>query len=275
VSDVTIDAFFLRDGIERRFAILSSPRQQPALGAILFIHGFAEELNKSRRMTSLTAHALAQDGYAVLQVDLHGCGDSAGDFAEASWSTWIADVAATHGWLRRETRLPVSLCAMRLGALLAIAALPRLEAVPKLVFWQPVLSGAQFLRQFLRLKVANTVLAGGSGAAGSKSLLESLGRGDAIEVAGYMLPPALALPLEEARLELAPPSPGITWLEVASSAPASIGPASIERIEAWRQSGVEVEGLAVHGPQFWQTQEIEECPALIDATRLALRNVRA
>jgi pimeloyl-ACP methyl ester carboxylesterase len=45
------------------------------------VHPFAEEMNKSRRMAALQSRALAAQGYAVLQIDLFGCGDSGGDFA--------------------------------------------------------------------------------------------------------------------------------------------------------------------------------------------------
>ena len=45
------------------------------------------------------ARALAQAGYGVLQVDLLGCGDSTGDFADATWAAWLDDAQAAHRWL--------------------------------------------------------------------------------------------------------------------------------------------------------------------------------
>ncbi|MBK8384562.1 MAG: hypothetical protein IPL11_02315 [Candidatus Accumulibacter sp.] len=41
--------------------------------------------NKSWRIVPLQARALATAGYAVLQIDLMGCGDSSGDFGDATW----------------------------------------------------------------------------------------------------------------------------------------------------------------------------------------------
>ena len=61
-------------------------------GRLLYLHPFAEEMNKSRRMAALACRALAAAGFAVLQIDLRGCGDSSADFGDASWADWQADV---------------------------------------------------------------------------------------------------------------------------------------------------------------------------------------
>lgn len=268
MADAAADAFFIGSGAERRFAVLTSPRAQEPRAALLFVHPFAEELNKSRRMTALAARTLAERGCAILQIDLQGCGDSSGDFGDATWEGWVNDVAMAHAWLRQETGLEVGLWSLRAGALLAAASLSRIATVSGLLFWQPVLSGTQFLRQFLRLKVAGNVLAGGSSAGGTRDLLDALAKGETVEVAGYALPPALALPLEQANLDLAAGAAcgRIVWLEVSPAEPASMSPAAMSRIDAWRGAGFEVEARAVVGPQFWQSQEIEDCPALVEAT---------
>ena len=69
---------------------------------MLYIHPFAEEMNKSRRMAALQSRALAQAGYAVLQIDLLGCGDSSGDFGDATWQSWVSDVVLGCQWLRSQ-----------------------------------------------------------------------------------------------------------------------------------------------------------------------------
>src|SRR5687768_8838655 len=68
----------------RRFCLLHMP-SRPARALVVYVHPFAEEMNKSRRMAALQARALAASGHAVLQIDLLGCGDSSGDFGDASW----------------------------------------------------------------------------------------------------------------------------------------------------------------------------------------------
>jgi hypothetical protein len=60
----------------------------------------------------------------------------------------------------------------------------------------------------------------------------------------------------------------VQWFEV--NAEASLSPAGQRVVNAWQSSGVVVHARAVAGPPFWQTQELEDCPPLIDATRDAL-----
>ena len=40
--------------------------------------------------------------------------------------------------------------------------------------------------------------------------------------------------------------------------------------DLWRQAGCSIHSQIVEGPGFWQTAEIEEVPALVDATLAAL-----
>ena len=89
------EAFFLSvDGgrLGQRFCLFHPAQGGVPKGCVLNIHPFAEEMNKSRRMAALQARALAKAGYAVLQIDLFGCGDSSGDFGDASWQDWVGDV---------------------------------------------------------------------------------------------------------------------------------------------------------------------------------------
>ena len=77
---VPVEAFFLPiddRADEVLFCLFYPAQREIPLGSILYVHPFAEEMNKSRRMAALQAHGLAQAGYAVLQVDLRGCGESA------------------------------------------------------------------------------------------------------------------------------------------------------------------------------------------------------
>jgi exosortase A-associated hydrolase 2 len=263
-----MEPLFLEQADWRRFALLFAPADKPrkAAGTLLFVPPFAEEMNKSRRTVALGARALAANGWTVLLFDPLGCGDSPGDFGDASWDAWVDDVVRAHRWLRERSDAPVGLWALRSGALLAAAALPVIGSVPTLVLWQPITSGKVQLQQFLRLKVAAAAIAGGTGKTNTRALLDELGRGTPIEVAGYMLSPALALRLQGADLAPTSLAARLAWLEVTPWDPAVVSPASEAQIDAWRGAVSDVVADAVRGPAFWLTQEIEECPALIDAT---------
>ncbi len=178
-------------------------------------------------------------------------------------------------WLRARTGLAPSLWGLRAGCLLAAEAAARLDPVPDLVFWQPVISGRQHLQQFLRLRVASQIIGGaGEDRIGTAQLRAQLEGGVAVDVAGYTLAPAVALGLDAADLAPLPTSTRVLWLEVSPSEPPELSPAGHLRSEAWRAAGHGVTAEAVAGLPFWQTQEIAECSALIDATRSAVLGFR-
>ncbi|MFN6997975.1 MAG: hydrolase 2, exosortase A system-associated, partial [Aquincola tertiaricarbonis] len=236
---------------------------------------FAEEMNKSRRMVAMQSRALAAQGYAVLCIDLHGCGDSSGELADASWQGWIEDALAAARWLQaRHPGLPLWLWGLRTGALLAGAAAAALGPGCGLLLWQPVIAGKQALQQFLRLQAAADLIEGKQQGA-TAALKQQLAQGQAVDVAGYRLPPAVALGLEAATLQPLESTASLRWLEVTSRAEPALTPASALALDKWRAAGVPVHAAAVRGPAFWQTVEIEDAPALIDATLAAMATAGA
>jgi exosortase A-associated hydrolase 2 len=186
-----------------RFAIYHRPFGEEPRGKVVYIHPFAEEMNKSRRMAALQSRALARAGYAVLQIDLLGCGDSSGDFADATWDTWIDDVVEACRWLDARHSGPLIFWSLRAGCLLATRAAQRVDGRVELVFWQPPVIGAAILQQFLRLKLAAEIQ-GGPGKGVVDALRARIAAGETIEVAGYCLSAPLATGIATATLE--PPS---------------------------------------------------------------------
>ena len=266
------EAFFLPLDRGARSCILHSPGGNDArLGAILYVHPFAEEMNKSRRTAALQARALAAAGWTVLQIDLYGCGDSDGDFAGAEWSLWLDDITKASDWLHQRSGALPALWGLRAGCLLVSQAARQMADAHDLLLWQPVLSGRQYLQQFLRLKLAGRIFEkDSSDRVDTEGLREQFRRGEAVEVAGYAVAPGLALGLDAAEL-LAPPGHArVAWLNVGDDAGADLSPAVRGRVEAWQREGARVSARGVTGPAFWQTQEITECPALVDATVAAL-----
>jgi len=267
---------FLGQGDAARFGIYHAPAaEQPCRGAFLYLAPFGEEMNKARRMAALQAAELARLGFGVLQLDLHGCGDSAGDFGDASWDSWLADVASGLQWLT-DTLGPAlpqapGLWGLRLGALLALDYASRAATPPgSLLLWQPVLQGSAHLTQFLRLKVAAQMLGDEKGEGGTASLRAALARGESLEIAGYTLSPALALGFEGLEASRLAPSCPVSWLEVVPEASRPLPPAAARVLKAWQEAGVAAEARTAAGPQFWATQEIAEAPDLLAATCDAL-----
>ena len=226
-------------------------------------------MNKSRRMAALQARALAARGYAVLLVDLHGCGDSDGDFADARWHHWKGDLAAASAWLTARVERPVGLWGLRLGALLALDyAHTAAQPVAQLVLWQPVTDGAQFLTQFLRLRVAGAMLDQGAPGATTSALRAELAQGQTLEVGGYMLAPEMAASIDALNAAQLSPSCPTDWLEIVAAPERPLPPGAGRVAASWQRPAVSVQTVAC--AQFWSTQEIVECPALIAATIAAL-----
>lgn len=261
--------FYLPSGDGHRFCVYYCPPDREVRGAILYVHPFAEEMNKSRRMAAMQARRLAESGYAVLQVDLLGCGDSSGDFGDASWSAWKEDILSGYRWLRQQTAAPLTLWGLRAGCLLAAEAAVDIPESPNFIFWQPVISGKQHWQQFMRLKMAGE-LASGQAKGVSEQLRTQIAACQSVEIAGYIVSPSIADGLEQAEL-FAPSTNGqVTWLEVSLRDEATLSPASQKRSEQWRAAGFTVEAKVVRGPAFWQSTEIEDAPGLMAETLLAL-----
>ena len=260
------EAFFLPAAQGERFCLFHPAAASPR-GGVLYVHPFAEEMNKSRRMAALQSRALAAQGYAVLQIDLFGCGDSSGDFADASWEAWRQDVVLGMDWIKRNVAGGVTLWGLRLGALLALDAARGDEQVAdRLVLWQPVLNGDALLTQFLRLRLASEMLSEGSSKSGVQGLRADLAAGTPVEVAGYTLPPPLAASLDSLKLAGLKPLAPVHWLEVVPEAGRQLPPAAQRVADSWMASGVRLQIECVPGQPFWNTLEITECPALVAAT---------
>jgi exosortase A-associated hydrolase 2 len=269
----SIEVSFLPSERGSRFLVCHPPAAGVApAGGIVFVHPFAEEMNKARRMAALQSRRLAATGRAVLQMDLFGCGDSAGEFGDARWSDWKRDVGAAVEWLRARASGPIGLWGLRLGATLAADAAHGTDmAIEELVLWQPVASGEQFLSQFLRLQLAAEMLSAGAAQSGLRELRATLAGGGVLEIGGYELNPDMAGAIDGLRLaDLVPAVKRVHWLEVSTQPEPAITPASRRVVETWRGAGLDVRATAVAGEPFWSTLEIAECAALIDATAASL-----
>jgi exosortase A-associated hydrolase 2 len=287
---VQAQAFFLPADAGQRFCLLYRSQGNLERGLVVFVHPFAEEMNKSRRVAAVQARALSAAGFTVLQIDLLGCGDSSGDFGDASWQSWVADVVAACRWLRVHSGKhviaseaqqsmteecappPLWLWGLRAGCLLAADAGRQLKEPCNYLFWQAPAAGKTLLHQFLRLKAAGDML-GGQSRGVMETMRQQLAGGFPVEIAGYLLAPGLALGLEQAMLS--PPAAlsdaqRMVWLELSTREDASLSPASAKTITLWQQAGYRVSSHIAQGPAFWQTTEIEEAPALIEASLLQI-----
>jgi exosortase A-associated hydrolase 2 len=155
---------------------------------------------------------------------------------------------------------------MRGGCLLAVDWLRNRTLTRPVLFWQPVLSGAQHLQHFLRMRLATGYLGKGGDKESLAGLRERLAKEGALEIVGYRFSRGLAGGLEQADLAGLPAPTRVLWLEIGASEEPSLSPASAACLERLRSAGCDVRATAVAGSAFWQIVEREEAPALLRET---------
>lgn len=265
------EAFFLPAETGERFCLFHPPAPSgKPKGAFIYVHPFGEEMNCSRRMAAKQARALADLGYGVLQMDLFGCGDSSGDFADARWNIWKSDLALAQQWIGNRLPGPVTLWGLRLGAMLALDYVREtVFSSSRIVLWHPVLNGEAYLAQFWRLKLAGQMFSEETSLQ-TKSLRDALSVDEHVEIAGYGLAADMANAIERLRLvNLAHKGLRIDWFEVAPKPGADVAPAVARTADAWTAAGVDVHLHLLQVAPFWSSPEMGVSQALLDAsTRL-------
>lgn len=238
---------------------------QSATGSwVLCFPPFAEEMNKSRKMISAQARSWSSNGFAVVIPDLYGTGDSGGDFSDADWDTWCTDMLGLVAWIREQGGKEIHFWGVRLGSLLALQVSKQLTgSVASLMFWQPIINGQQSMTQFLRLRMAASMMDGTQEKV--SDLRNRLEMDGALEVAGYELCSRLVSRIDELSMQNIKPNAGmpVFWFEISSNTEKPLSIVSKKIVDQWQQEGINVDAELVAGDPFWATQEIAMAPSLI------------
>lgn len=242
-----------------------------ARSRVLVAPALGDEMNKSRHLVAEVGRRLAAAGVATIVPDLHGTGDSDGEFAEATWAGWCADLESVCATYAARGAPIDALLAVRAGTLLGLRALAAARVpVRRAVLWQPVVDGGRHLTQLLRMRTA----AGMTGGARETvdSLRQRLAAGETLEVAGYELSPGVATGLD---VERATPFvagfPGeLHWIEIAGGDAPAVTPASAAVVNEAVAAGVRVRACALGGEPFWGSAELVRNEALVSSTVAAL-----
>jgi exosortase A-associated hydrolase 2 len=225
-------------------------------------------MNKSRRIvTDLAQHERAR-GRGLLCVDLFGTGDSDGDFADARVGRWLEDLSAAVDWSARRGWPVTSLLGIRFGALLGAEFLRQGNpGLSRVVLWQPVVSGARMMEQFLRIRVMATRMEHGRGESVS-ALRAQLKAGDTVEVGGYALSGSLCADIDALDLgsALIAPFPPVRWLDVVADTAAPVAPATGRTIAKARAADAQIDHAQIAGEPFWMATEIVTNSALVAAS---------
>jgi exosortase A-associated hydrolase 2 len=248
---------YLQSSARRLFAMAARPAGGPARIGLLVCPAFAEEMNRTRRTVRLLCGAAATAGACAIYPDLHGTGDSPGDFADARWADWLEDLSAAAGWLQAEGCGAVVLVGVRAGALLAWDLL-RAGTVPvsQVVLWQPVLTGKAVVTDLLRTRIA--AAASQSGRDTVATLRAQLAAGQVVESVGYGLSPELVRALDATAIAplAGTAQPPVSWIEVIGDEASATRQPALAMVSQLQAAGGRVELLRQADPPFWSTVEI-------------------
>jgi exosortase A-associated hydrolase 2 len=250
------EAFYFSSAGQALYGVLHAPAADgprlPAPRGVVYCAPFAEEQTLTHRVGVTFARQLAAQGYWVLRFDYYGCGDSAGEFEEATLQTRLADIAAAVGMLRERMGAgKVTLWGFRLGATLACLAAEQDSEIDSLLLWEPIVNVPAYFDQFLRMQVMAGVPAPGTNQQTREGLLADLAAGQVVDVLGYGLGPqcfaefqAVAFPAELERF-------------AGRALIVAINKRTRERkdlqglADAYREHGAEVIMAAVQEQSFW------------------------
>lgn len=235
---------------------------------LLFLPAFAEEMNRSRWLVAHAARRFSEIGFGVLLLDLYGTGDSAGDHLDARWEAWLEDVSCAATWLRSRDEKPIWLWGLRLGATLAAQASTSIGGFDRLILWQPVVSGARYMDQFLRIAIGEEITKAHGGAHSVAEIRDRLASDRSVEVAGYALHQALVRKIDALELsaETIPQSTSVSWLDVQPGDSGSIRQDAQNVLDAWQSNGTRLSSDSVQAPPFWLLPEPEPANAIVAAT---------
>lgn len=114
--------------------------------AVLLCNPFGQEAVRSHRLYRVIAERLARRGLAVMRFDYHATGDSPGADEAGDLDGWVDDARVALRELAGRSGARHIVCVgARLGATLAARASIGFAGISRLVLWDPVVQGPDYL----------------------------------------------------------------------------------------------------------------------------------
>jgi exosortase A-associated hydrolase 2 len=182
--------FFESQG-RQLFAVLFLPDPEiPATEGRVICSPFAEEKKSSQRMLVDLAGTLAAGGRPVLLFDYLACGDSEGEFKEATITIWIQNTQDAVNLLKTRSAVEkVGLIGLRLGCYMALSALNESENGSTAVFIEPVFDPGTYFKHALRQKLMKELITDGKISSRRDELINQLAASESIDFDGYEISP--------------------------------------------------------------------------------------
>jgi len=251
----------------RLFGMLHRPDGEVRCG-VVFCHPFGEEKKTSHRTLVTTAREMAKRGIATLRFDYGGCGDSEGEFRNATLSSRLADLKCALGVLGREVVPPrTGVLGLRLGAALAARTAEAEDNVGFVVLWEPVIDGKGYFMADLRRKLVKEMMTRGRSSVNREEILKSLDSDEAeIDFDGYVVSGALYRELTQLNVQGELGKFKGRALLVQISFKEKLGAPISALSQAYADAGAQPSLVPVVEEPIWNRIDLVETPNLIGRT---------
>lgn len=179
--------YYFNNGNYRLFGILYKPDNKDVKEGFIFCHPFAEEKLWTQRVMVNFARELMKKGYAVLRFDFMGHGDSEGNFSESSVQTRLEDIQIACEFLN--TKIPnlklINLLGLRFGATLAVLAVEKIKKINRLVLWDPIINGKDYMQELFRINLTTQTAVYKEIRYTRDALVKQLEEGKTVNIDGY------------------------------------------------------------------------------------------
>ena len=238
-----MEPFYFNTSERPLFAVYHPPHRGATrkLGIVL-CYPMGQEYIRSHRAFVQLAQRLSAAGFHCLRFDYSGCGDSAGDIADAGTEQWMRDIGGAIDELRDGVGTEdICLIGLRLGATLAALVGAQRGDAEQMILWEPVLHGQGYIdelktnhRDRLRRSFANPPTDGGNDGV--------------VELLGFPLTKPLAAAIERLDLTRLEAKPANGILLLGNTEESRLRPL----LEHYRHLGIQADHLFVPAPPVWR-----------------------
>jgi pimeloyl-ACP methyl ester carboxylesterase len=228
---------------------------------VVFCNAFGDERRSSALTMARLARSVAGRGFPVLRFDYWGCGDSPGEFADATVQTQLEDIRSAVGFLREETSAKsVCLLGLRFGATLAVRAADDEPACAALVLVQPVPDGAAYVDAEVKRKLVRGMITKALGGIASAAPEDEV-----IDLDGYALRRKTVEQMRALRIEPGGNAARCKTVIIQVSFNEKLRPESEAARAAFQACGATADIVTLVMPPFWSRHDAMPTTVLEEA----------
>jgi alpha-beta hydrolase superfamily lysophospholipase len=250
--------FYFGRSEEPLFGILHPPEAGSGRReAVVVCAPFGPEYVRTHRALRELSHRLAGQGLSVLRFDYYGTGDSGGGGEEGTVEHWLEDIShALEEAKEMSGGGRLSIVGLRFGATLAALAGAGRSDIEKMVLWDPIVVGREYIAELAEDHAAHLA---------SRPHPESYRPADPPnELLGTPLPERVRRAIEAVDLRTLGRPPASRTALISRDA----DPGALALCDHLRRGGAEVELEHHPGPRFW-IKEDEIASALVPQATLS------